>query len=396
MSQRTSPIAAALTLAGLLLLTACTSTPGAQHHPVASSASSTPQPNPAPLPHRALNCAGLVTPTDAATLTGQPVTAVDPAVSEARNATFTQDGVVTTNGMVAAYQFQQLGGLDCEWSNAQYHVEGDPVSHYAGLTASLLFDGAHQPTAADNPFTGDQAPTCDSGGGCRLEEVFGNGMWLELGLELPYDLDHSTPTAASALTALTKTFTATFDRVKSEMQSAAPTTATWSPAETLPLPDECTGVVTLAQVKGALGLPYDLMSSHGDGYVFATTAAVMSLGDSCSWTSATDDHDGIVGSIEMQRAGAWAWAWAKSHALPSALGTPKALQLAGLHEGDGAWVLCDAQHRSCLADVIVGGNWIELRLFDGGPSDQGYGHPTVDRLTAITTLAGQVVTAVRG
>jgi hypothetical protein len=335
-----------------------------------------------------------VTPTDAATLTGQPVTAVDPAVSETRNATSTQDDVVTTSDMVTAYQLQQLGGLDCEWSNAQYHVEGDPVSHYAGLTAGLLFDGAHQPTAADNPFTGDQAPTCDPGGSCRLEEVFGNGMWLELALALPYDLDNSTTTKPPALTALTKTFTAMFDRIKSEMQAAAPTQATWSPAETIPLPDECTGVVTPAQVKAALGLPYDLMSSHGDAYVFATTAALMSLGDTCSWTSATDDHGGPVGSIEMQRAGAWAWA--KSQALPSALGTPQSLQLAGFRGDDEAWVRCDAQHQSCLAEVIVGGNWVELRLFDGGPNAQAYGHPTIDRLTAITTLAGQVVAAVRG
>jgi hypothetical protein len=390
MSHRKSHLAAALTVAALLL-TACASTPAA-HHPVAS------QPTPdstssEPLPHRALSCAELVTPTDAAALTGQPVTAVDPAVSEAHSATITRDGVVTTNGMLAAYQLQQLGGLDCEWSNAQYQIEGNPVSHYAGLTASLLFDGAHQPTAADNPFTGEQGPTCDSGGGCRLEEVFGDGMWLELSLALPFDIDHLTPTKPADLTALTATFTATFDRVKSEMQAATPTQATWPTVKTLPLPDECAGVVTPAQVKAALGLPYDLMSSHGDGYVFATTAAVMSLGDSCSWTSATDDHDGVVGSIEMQRAGAWALA--KSQALPLALGTPQELQLAGLHGGDEAWVRCDDQHRSCLADVMVGGNWIELSLFDGGATDQGYGSPTVDRLTAITTLAGQVVTAVR-
>jgi hypothetical protein len=294
--------------------------------------------------------------------------------------------------MLDAYRYQQLGGLDCEWSNAQYRADGDHVSHYAGLTASLLFDGARQPTATDNPFTSDPSPTCDREGDCRLEEVFGDGMWLDLRLELPYDIDNFAPTKPTELTALTATFTAIFDRVKSEMQAAAPTQARWSPANTLPLPDECTGVVTPARGKAALGLPYDLMSSHGDSYIFAYTFAFLSLGDSCSWISATDY--GIVGWIKTQRAGAWAWA--KSRALPSALGTPQALQLAGLRGADEAWVRCDAQHRSCLADVIVGGNWIELSLFDGGPNAQGYGHATIDRLTAITTLAEQVVTAVRG
>jgi len=251
----------------------------------------------------------------------------------------------------------------------------------------VLFDrGTMEPYGADF----DPGPACDSAESCRFTKALADGSWLIVALQLPWDLNATTRPATTAMLAA---FTAAVDGMTTVVTAATPTGSTWAPAGTVPMPTECAGVITPAEVKGALGLPYDLMTSHGDGYATAATVSQQQSGDSCAWTSATDDHDGYVGGLAFLRGGAWAWSKAKQ--LTSALGTRQVLDLPGLTSKDQAWVRCDAAHTSCVADLVVGGNWLELTLALSKQSVAGYGIPTVDRLAAITTLATDAVAVIR-
>ena len=381
--------AAAIVSIAALALAGCAQEPAAAPSARATaSASVTPAAATEPSPSRDLACPDLSSAAQATALAAQPVASVDPALYENVDSRYTSDGVTTETGMLPSFTIQQGGGLSCEWSNGKYHDTGSTsASDYAGLRVQVLFDrGDTKPYGADF----DPGPVCDSGSSCRFTKALTDGSWLIVALQLPWDLNNVTHPDTTAMLAA---FTTAVDGMKTAIAAAKPTGSTWTPAGTLLMPTECAGVITPDEVKGALGLPYGLMTSHGDGYATADAVAQQQSGDSCSWTSATDDHDGYVGGLAFLRGGAWAWK--KAQQLPSALGARQALDLPGLTAKDQAWVRCDAAHTSCIADLVVGGNWIELTLALSRQSVAGYGIPTVDRLAAITILATDVVAVIR-
>ncbi len=373
----------------VLALAGCAQEPSAAPSAHATpKATATPAAAREPSSSRDLACSDLGSVAQATALAAQPVTAVDPALYENLDSRSVADGVVTERGMLPSFTVQQSGGLTCEWSNGSYRdaSSGSGTSEYAGLRVQLLFDqqGTH-PYGAD-----ESTPACDPlGSECWFNQVLDDGTWLVVSLQLPWKQSSAPPRpdAAATLTAFTTAVTG----MKSAIAAAPPSGATWSPAGTLPLPAECAKMITPAQVKAALGLPYDLMTSHGDGYATVEAVSQQKNGDSCSWTSATDDHDGYVGGLSFLRGGAWAWHRLRD--LPSVLGPRQSLAVPGLKSGDEAWVHCDAPHTSCTADLVVGGNWLELSLAKSAVT--GYGAPTVDRLAAITTLATEAVATIR-
>ncbi|HEY5230563.1 MAG TPA: hypothetical protein VIJ11_06710, partial [Galbitalea sp.] len=80
--------------------------------------------------------------------------------------------------------------------------------------------------------------------------------------------------------------------------------------------------------------------------------------------------------------GAWAWAEDKTQTLADA--PLQTLHLTGLAVHDGAWIRCAAANASCIVDLTLGGDWIEVAV----PATS----TAANKRAAVTALAQAVVT----
>jgi hypothetical protein len=98
----------------------------------------------------------------------------------------------------------------------------------------------------------------------------------------------------------------------------------------------------------------------------------------CSWKRA----GATVGHLSWLAGGAWAWD--EAQALPYVGAPAQPLAVPGLPDGDSAFIRCAASDSSCVADLILGGNWIEAQVAQPGSTNRA----------AATALAAAIVTKV--
>jgi len=364
------------------VLASCTAdTPGPSSTPVATVLpSSTPTPVvDAPTPRLAAGCADLASVESLAPVLSEPVEARDPAAV----------ALASMAQMPYQYPVRSLGGLACEWSNGQTPVTDiGAASGYIGARVSVLPDAEDQWKVFAGTYlvTNDEQLYCTNAAPvlCSLDALV-NGNWVEATMT-GFVVDASLPD--EQVRDASRTF---FDPILDAISAAGSPTAPWTPsADTLTLPADCDGFITPAQVQAVLGTDEPLRTGTGGGGWSQYAAAFTDTGSlPCSWLVGNGDLD--VGTLRWLPGGKWAALDAVSLAtVPS---TAEVITVAGLEEGDQAFVRCIPGDEECWIDLIVGGNWIQVsvsREYSGSPAI------TVDRRSAAVGIAETIVATIRG
>lgn len=362
-------------------LAACTAdAPIPSASPSATGSGSTPTPVvDAPTPRLAAGCADLASVESLAPVLSEPVEARDPAAV----------ALTSMAGMPYQYPVRSLGGLVCEWSNGQPPVtDTGAASGYIGARVSVLpeaeaqwkvFAGTYLVANNEQLYCTNVAPVA-----CTLDALV-NGSWVEATMT-GFVVDASLPD--EQVRATSRTF---FDPIVEAISAAGQPAAPWTPAaDTLALPSDCDGFITPAQVQAALGTDAELRTGKGGGGWSQYAAAFTDTGSlPCTWLVGNGDLD--VGTLRWLPGGEWAALDAVTLALmPS---TAEQVTVAGLEDGDQAYVRCIPGDEECWIDLIVGGNWIQVsvsREYPGSPVI------TVDRRSAAVNIAETIITTIRG
>ncbi len=339
--------------ATLLVLTGCTPpAPTPVASPTADSASPTPTPTEevvsAPAPRIALTCDQL-----AAAL---PLGTTFVSAVATRSRAQTEYGAHPSRP--EEYVVRSAGGLVCEFSNGapQSGVRGDNPA-YAGVRVLVLPDpGAQWDRYVD--YYGAAAagtPSCATYSGssnCQLDALVAN-RWIDVAI------DSAVTEAAGAALA---------NAVAAAVTGAGAGAAVWSPpAGTLPLPDDCGAYISGASLQAITGVtvPVESIARYGGGWSLWAGAEVIDGSPSCFL--AYLDADAGIGTLKVLRGGEWAWAEAQP------LVGSTAITVAGLGADDEAWIRCGAGDAWCVIDMVIGGTWVELYLWEddfGGAFDQ--------------------------
>lgn len=359
-------IAAVASGAALLLLSGCTpATPTPTASPTVE-VSTTPTPTPtvesisAPEPRIGLDCDALGAALPLATSLVQPVTTVSRAQTE----------YGAHPSRPEEYLVRSAGGLVCEYSNgqAQSDIRGSNPA-YVGVRILVLPDpGAQWDRYVDYysvPGTRDSYCVTETLGSTCYFNGLGGNRWADIVTVGARD-------AGAGMAIIEDAFRT--------IATAAPGAEPWAPpADTLALPDACNAYVTPTQLQSATGLSVPLTTSGfgGGGWSLRGGAAAIDGSPSCFWSFAGADAG--IGTLEVLRGGAWAWAEARE------IVGSTAITVAGLGDADEAWLRCGTGDVWCVVDLILGGNWVQLHLWEDDP-----GEP-LDRRTAIQHIAAIVV-----
>lgn len=350
----------------LLLLTACAPpAPTPVASPTAESASPTPTPTvetiSAPEPRLDLTCDEL-----AATLPLSATFATSvSSVSRAR----TEYGAHP--GRPEEYIVRSAGGLVCEFSNGQPQSRvrgGNPA--YVGVRVLVLPEpGAQWDRYVD--YYGIDAtgtPFCSTSSGspsCQLDALVAN-RWVDVVL-----YGAVSEAAGSTLA----------NAVAAAVTGAGSGAAAWAPpADTLVIPDACDEYISSASLQAITGLATPLESVSRDGGGWSLWAGAEEIDGSPSCFLAFADADAGIGSLDVIRGGAWAWAEAQT----LVASTP--ITVAGLGADDEAWLRCGPADGWCVVDLVLGGNWLELYLWE---DDDFFG--PIDQRAAAQAIAAEVV-----
>ncbi|MEN9620311.1 MAG: hypothetical protein RL499_504, partial [Actinomycetota bacterium] len=256
------------------------------------------------------------------------------------------------------YVVRSVGGLVCEFSNGapQSRVRGGNPA-YTGVRVLVLPEpGAQWDRWVD--YYGAAAagtPSCYTSSGraaCQLDALVSN-RWIDVAL------DGAVTEAAGAALA---------NAVAAAVTGAGAGAALWTPpADTLPLPDDCGAYISGASLQAITGVsvPVESISTYGGGWSLWAGAEVIDDSPSCFLQYA--DADAGIGSLDVLRGGEWAWAEAQS------IVGSTAITVAGLGADDEAWIRCGAGDAWCVVDMVIGGTWVELYLWEddfGGAFDQ--------------------------
>lgn len=326
-----------------LLLAACTP-PGAEPSPAPTSETSEPDPTPtseaevvsAPEPALEADCSDLASTASVTSALGAGISAVDPAAS-----TMGAYPVISPS-----YFVRSLGGLACEWSNGQpqsNRAGSNPA--YVGARVLVLPNATGQWTRYLDYYGPEVEDTFCSGGYCSVDAYVGT-TWVHVQM--------SGATSDAAAAALGAEIVAT-------VSAAGPGAAPWAvPAETQPLPADCPSLISDADVQASLGIGVPLVATTAaGGWSIEAGAEDNWQGPACHWSFL--DADAGVGGLTTLVAGKWAWDEAREFlTVPS---TPVAVLIAGLDAGDEAWLRCDAADSTCLVDLVIGGNWIQVYVW---------------------------------
>ncbi|MER3389271.1 MAG: hypothetical protein RJQ01_04485 [Microcella sp.] len=353
--------------ATLLILTACTpEAPTPSASPTSASPAPTPDPTIAPAsapePRLDLTCDDL-----AASL---PLSTTFPSAVSTRSRAQTEYGAHPS--WPEEYKVRSVGGLVCEFSNGepQSRVRGSNPA-YVGARILVLPDPGSQWDAfvATYGVSGTRLVSCfpDSGATSCSFDALGADRWVDVSIA-----GAVSETAGVALG----------DAVLAAVTSAGPGAATWTPpAGTLAVPDACTDYISNTALQTATGFaaPFILgsRSTGGGGFSLHAGAEEINGSPSCLW--AFESSDSGVGTLKVLRGGEWAWAEAQT----IVGSTP--ITVAGLAADDEAWLRCGPSDAWCVVDLVLGGNWIELYLWEDDP-----GVP-LDRRAAVQNIAIVVV-----
>lgn len=355
-------LAAALSLS----LAACTppaAEPTPAPTPEASDPSATPTPAEdvvtAPEPALDVDCSDLASTASVTSALGAGVASVDPAAS-----TMGAYPVISPS-----YFVRSLGGLACEWSNGQpqsNRAGSNPA--YVGARVLVLPNATSQWTRYVDYYGPEVEDTFCSGGYCSVDAYVGS-TWVHV------QMSGTTSDASAASLGA---------EIVSAIAAAGPGAAPWVvPADTAPLPADCLSLISDADVQASLGIGVPLVATTAaGGWSIEAGAEDNWQGPACHWSFL--DADAGVGGLTTLVAGAWAWDEAREFlTVPS---TPVAVTLASLDAGDEAWLRCDASDSTCLVDLVIGGNWIQVHVWPDDVMGTSY-----DRRAGALAIAERIV-----
>ena len=273
---------------------------------------------------------------------------------------------------------REAGGIDCIWSTGPVdHSEATDVTVPSYLEITVQFDAAHA-WSIEGPAMGAEngdAGECDVDGVgsiCQLDHLVGTGTWIDI-------LGRHSTGGGNEIGSL-------HDSVIAAVTAAGTPSAPIVPqVGTLTLGTQCTDFASTGAVQTALGTSAAIAASTpsqgADDYepIPVEYAAQDSLKDHpCTFTSGST----TVAQVAWLPGGAWAWAEDKTQTLADA--PLQSLQLAGLGVHGGAWIRCAASDASCVVDLVLGGDWIEVAI----PATS----VATNKRSAATALAQAVVT----
>jgi hypothetical protein len=369
MTKTAAAIALALALAAGL--TACDPAAPTPTAPVTATPTPTATPEPviepiaAPQPALDLACSDLVNPATLAGLFTSGVSEADPE----------QTIIEAANLIPYKYAIEQQGGIACEWSNGQpQSAKVGTNSAYRGTSASIARVSATEWARFADYYgvVGDRQVYCYEN--CNANLLVAGAWWVEVELQAT---DAADPLAA---------FTAEVAGIEAAITAAAASGAIWTaPSGTIPLPADCERILPAASVQSAFALPDALLAVPPAGGV-SLDGTIRTQNNSLWCSYLLLDADLGPGTLHRLPGGEWAWNEARTFGLLG--GTPVEIDVAGLEEGDSAWVRCP-ESGACAVDVIVGHNWLQFVAYlDEYPS-------SADRHVAIEQIAAAIVASVR-
>ncbi|MEQ1737249.1 MAG: hypothetical protein ABL886_12695, partial [Rhodoglobus sp.] len=296
-----------------------------------------------------IGCDSLLSPASVAGALATPVSAIDAGVADMNSSL----------RISRTFAVESLGGLACEWNNGQPNdlYPGGTNPAYIGVQVLVLPNAGSQWARFEAYYSGSGAvgmscathltPTY-----CELNQLVGTS-WVQA------TISGASEATAAALGA----------EAVAAVSAAGPGAAPWAPpAGTLALPATCEGLVATATVQSALGVSTTLVAStDGGGWSLWAGARENWGGPRCNWLYEFSDSG--VGFLASLPGGAWAWNEVRSAiTFPTA---PTSAAVAGLAPGDEAWVRCVASDGSCVVDLVIGGNWIEVRMWSDVADPRG-------------------------
>ena len=319
-----------------------------------------------------LPCTSLASKAEITGYQGAAVTLMQPAALAAG------DLADDSNLIPSSDYIREAGGLDCIWSAGPVdHSETSENTVPSYLEITVQFDAENAWSIEGNAMGAENgdAGECDTDGVgsiCQLDHLVGTGTWIDiLGRHSTGGGDEIEPLHDSVIAGVTAAGT----------PSAPPVPQ----AGTLALGTQCTDFASTASVQTALGTGVAIAAStplHGPNDYDSLPveyAAQDTLKDHpCIFTAG----GATVAQLAWLPGGAWAWAEDKTQTLADA--PLQSLQLTGLGVHGGAWIRCAAAGASCVVDLVIGGDWIEVEV----PSTS----VAANKRTAATALAQAVVT----
>lgn len=370
---------AAGALAVSLLLAGCVS-PSAEPTPTGTSTAApaptpTTEPITAPTPGFDVSCSDLASDSDASAAIGDAAMSDQPSEVE----------LASQWSIPRTAQIEQLGGIECSWSNGTpAHLTNDePQRHALTVSAIPNADDKWKRYADAYGYKGDEFYYCydydkaDPTFFCGYFALI-NHAWVEVyidGADLPGVVGDE---------ALKKELRPLVDQIGTQFAEADQSTEEWAPpSDTAALPTECENFVSSAIVTKALGAAETLVpQTYTDGPQVDQTLSMDSVPLVTSCLFLSEGSESGAGDLRALPGGQWAWE--KYKGISTTAGSPEPLTLK-LEEGDEAFVRCTADESQCSVDLVIDHNWIVIDARSNGVK------VSADMRTAATEIAEAVV-----
>ena len=381
-----APIGIAVLLA--FSVTACgpDAQPSASKSPVAAatpSASATPvgRSAGAPASRYSVGCDELLPATSMAPLFTHAMTEVDPGANY-RQARYPQ--------LPQTYFVDQLGGVDCLWSDGHAAEAGGQLASLTVLPVSaarwkFFLESEIQPATATS-YTECTADEGDGENSCEYDALI-NGSWLSVMLEAIVPTPDSNP---SVMPTQVKSVVA---GVVAALNAAGPPAAPATPTTSaVTLSNKPGAILTADQVKAAIGVRATVaLDCKGipDGPWSIANEAQQEVDASLGCFFTAGSSGGGYGFLYWLPGGEWAEKQAVA-----ATSSERPLAIAGLHDSDSAAGFVNDE-KGHVADILVGGNWVQISL-STGTDLEGLPPESVKTDTALATLVQDVENNLRG
>jgi hypothetical protein len=377
----------AASMMAAVALTGCTGSDSPT--PTATTAPTTPAPidlpqDEAPTPRISADCSDLVS-TD--------------TIHEVMSADVTERQLVRRSP--EDVMFQQAGMLRCFWANADPRPEWEPPDPALARVLFTVVPEATEmwarvfevygPIYGPSPYGPDAlGPRCNAPlppsttGSCEFEALVGD-YWASLSMSgVQAGGDGS---EAGFVDSAKRLIDPLLDRLAEEGEAQPP----WMPPTDGPqAPLTCASVLTAEQAIEITGEPNLYVDLHMDGPPTSPLVHALEVTGADRCAIGILDSDNEIGDISYLPGGAWAFrelspSWRSSGATE--------ISLDGAEEGEQFLSQCTVDAEECLVDMLVGDDWLQVRLPPWLPEIFGY-PPGVDiqyQRGQITELAEAVL-----
>jgi hypothetical protein len=315
------------------------------------------------------------------TLFSVPMTSIDDDTWQRENG---------ESGLRSPYYVLDLGGLECDWydgkkfNNNSHDMQLDVLPVPVAGWDRLINGGA------TNVANG-RVIECDANeqNSCGYERYV-NGSWIHL------QIDNMVPKPGTNTELLPHAVNTLVAAIVAKIESAPPGPAPAPQHPEVALPATGASMITVSQIHAAVGVKatYKLAVVCDDPYdgpweINAEAETEVSGTVGCSLEPPNEGQNAVAyADFEFLPAGAWA-----ATKLESETPGETAVSVPGLPVGDSfeTWTDSDGER---IGDLVVGGNLIEIRLFDVDPTSEPV--PTVSKSQRLINIAAAMDATIRG